>query len=144
MLDPEGRVSTWNSGAERIKGYKAWEIVGKHLSVFYPEEDLQTRKPWRELEVAAQEGRFEDEGWRLRKDGSRFWANVIITALKDENGQLYGFGKVTPDFTDRMRSQEALQQANEQLANELQATTRAEVKLNESQQTLGGLSSHFA
>src|SRR6266568_320753 len=143
MLDPEGRVSTWNNGAERIKGYKAWEIVGKHLSVFYPEEDLQTRKPWRELEVAAQEGRFEDEGWRLRKDGSRFWANVIITALKDENGQLYGFGKVTRDFTDRMRSQEALQQANEQLANEVQERTRAERKLYESEQSLRRLSLHL-
>jgi PAS domain S-box-containing protein len=143
MLDPQGRVSTWNSGAERIKGYKAWEIVGKHLSVFYPEEDLRTRKPWRELEVAAQEGRFEDEGWRLRKDGSRFWANVIITALKDENGQLYGFGKVTRDFTDRMRSQEALQQANEQLANEVQERTRAERKLYESEQSLRRLSLHL-
>ncbi len=143
MLDTEGRVSTWNSGAERIKGYKAWEIVGKHLSVFYPEEDLRTRKPWRELEIATQEGRFEDEGWRIRKDGSRFWANVIITALKDENGQLYGFGKVTRDFTDRMRSQEALEQANEHLANEVQERTRAERKLYESEQSLRRLSLHL-
>jgi PAS domain S-box-containing protein len=143
MLDTEGRVSTWNSGAERIKGYKAWEIVGKHFSVFYPEEDLRTRKPWRELEIAAKEGRFEDEGWRLRKDGSRFWANVIITALKDENGQLYGFGKVTRDFTDRMRNQEALQRANEQLAKEVQERTSAERKLYESEQSLRRLSLHL-
>src|SRR5260370_2844618 len=143
MLDPEGSVITWNAGAERIKGYKASEIVGQHFSRFYPEEDVRGGKPAWELEVAGREGRFEDEGWRLRKDGSRFWANVIITALKDENGQLYGFGKVTRDFTDRMRSQEALQQANEQLANEVQERTRAERKLYESEQWLRRLSLHL-
>jgi PAS domain S-box-containing protein len=109
MLDTEGYVQSWNTGAERIKGYKAAEIIGKHFSVFYPEQELKNRKPWWELELAAKDGRFEDEGWRVRKDGSRFWANVIITAVRDHNGNLVGFGKVTRDFTERMRSQAALQ-----------------------------------
>ena len=84
MLDPEGRVATWNSGAERIKGYTAEEILGQHFSKFYPQEIVERGKPQHELEVAAAEGRFEDEGWRIRKDGSRFWANVIITALRGQ------------------------------------------------------------
>jgi PAS domain S-box-containing protein len=108
MLDPEGRVSTWNIGAERIKGYRSEEIVGQHFSRFYPPEDIQAGKPDFELKEAASEGRFEDEGWRLRKDGSRFWANVIITALRDEDGHLLGFSKVTRDFTDRKRAEEAV------------------------------------
>ena len=90
MLNPEGYVSSWNMGAERIKGYKAEEIMGRHFSCFYPEEDVRNGKPQRELVVAAKEGRFEDEGWRIRKDGSRFWANVIITAIKDGSGKLIG------------------------------------------------------
>lgn len=84
MLDTHGRVSTWNKSAERIKGYKNSEIIGRHFSIFYPEEDRLARKPQRELEIAKKEGRLEDEGWRIRKDGSRFWANVIITALRDD------------------------------------------------------------
>ena len=86
MLDPLGRIVSWNPGAERLKGYTADEIIGKHFSIFYPQEDLDSRKPERELEVASKVGRFEDEGWRLRKDGSRFWANVIITALRQRVG----------------------------------------------------------
>ena len=93
MLDPEGRVATWNSGAQRIKGYTAGEILGQHFSKFYPQESIERGKPQHELEVAATQGRFEDEGWRIRKDGSRFWANVIITALRGQNGQLIGFLK---------------------------------------------------
>ena len=108
MLDPEGRVATWNSGAERIKGYRAEEILGRHFSIFYPQESVDRGKPQHELEVAAGEGRFEDEGWRIRKDGSRFWANVIITALRGKDGQLIGFSKVTRDFTDRKRAEESL------------------------------------
>ena len=108
MLDPEGRVATWNSGAERIKGYTADEILGQHFSKFYPQESVERGKPQHELEVAATEGRFEDEGWRIRKDGSRFWANVIITALRGQDGQLIGFSKVTRDFTDRKRAEESL------------------------------------
>src|SRR5689334_22942541 len=93
-LDPEGYVATWNRGAERIKGYSEAEIVGKHFSVFYPPDEIAAGKPAFELREATRVGRFEDEGWRIRKDGSRFWANVIITALKDSQGLLRGFGKV--------------------------------------------------
>jgi PAS domain S-box-containing protein len=106
MLDPDGYVSTWNSGAQRIKGYRADEIIGKHFSTFYPEEDLRAGKTEYELEVAASEGRFEDEGWRIRKDGSRFWANVVITALRDTTGKLIGFAKITRDLTERKKHEE--------------------------------------
>lgn len=105
MLDPLGRIVSWNPGAERLKGYTAEEIIGKHFSIFYPQHDLDARKPERELEVASQVGRFEDEDWRLRKDGSRFWANVIITALRNETGDLVGFAKVTRDLTERRAAQ---------------------------------------
>jgi len=105
MLDPLGRIISWNAGAERLKGYTADDIIGRHFSIFYPQEDLDTRKPERELDVASKVGRFEDEGWRLRKDGSRFWANVIITALRNEAGELVGFAKVTRDLTERRAAQ---------------------------------------
>jgi formate hydrogenlyase transcriptional activator len=108
MLDPEGKVVTWNIGAQRIKGYSAEEIVGQHFSIFYPQEMVERGKPEHELAVAAAEGRFEDEGWRIRKDGSRFWANVIITALRGHDSQLLGFSKVTRDFTDRKGAEESL------------------------------------
>jgi PAS domain S-box-containing protein len=124
MLDPDGRVATWNAGAERIKGYKAQEIIGQHFSVFYPREDVERGKPDLELNVATEEGRVEDEGWRLRNDGSRFWADVVITALRDESGRLRGFGKVTRDMTERRHAKEAMEIHNAQLeaANqELQA-----------------------
>jgi PAS domain S-box-containing protein len=106
MLDPDGRVATWNEGARRIKGYTAEEIIGKHFSTFYPAEDLAANKPAHELEVAVRVGRFEDEGWRLRKDGTRFWANVIITTLRSETGKVVGFGKVTRDLTERRAAEE--------------------------------------
>jgi PAS domain S-box-containing protein len=112
MLDPEGRVASWNTGAERIKGYRADEIIGQHFARFYPEEDVQRGKPAAELVQARQSGRFEDEGWRVRKDGSRFWANVVITAVRDTAGRLQGFSKVTRDSTDRKRAEEALRDAN--------------------------------
>jgi PAS domain S-box-containing protein len=105
MLDPTGHIVTWNAGAERIKGYKASEIVGSHFSRFYPAEDLATGKTEYELEVAAREGKYEEEGWRLRKDGSRFWASVVITALRDQGGVLRGFAKVTRDITERRESE---------------------------------------
>jgi len=108
-LDLEGRVSSWNAGAERIKGYRAEEIIGQPISRFHPEEDVRSGKPRRELEIAAREGRYEDEGWRLRKDSSRFWANVIITAIHNEAGQLIGFSKVTRDFTERREAQQRLE-----------------------------------
>lgn len=101
VLDQSGHIRTWNPGAERLKGYTAEEAIGKHFSIFYPDEDLAWDKPGMELEVTAREGRFEDEGWRIRKDGSRFWANVIITALRDHEGTLVGFAKVTRDLTER-------------------------------------------
>ena len=140
FLDPQGNVSTWNPGAERIKGYKASEIIGKHFSVFYPDEDIWSRKPHRELEVASHVGRFEDEGWRLRRDGSRFWANVIITAIHDGSGQLLGFAKITRDFTERMRMQEALRRSNIELAAEVAERKSAQKKLAASERSLRQLS----
>ena len=106
MLDPNGLIATWNAGAERIKGYQAGEIIGKHFSVFYPPEDRAWDKPAWELREATREGRFEDEGWRVRKDGSRFWANVVITALRDGDGRLIGFAKVTRDLTERRAAEQ--------------------------------------
>jgi PAS domain S-box-containing protein len=112
-LDPTGHILTWNPGAQRFKGYAASEIIGKHFSIFYPQEDLDTGKPWWELEVAARDGRFEDEGWRLRKDGTPFWANVVITALRDDTGELVGYAKVTRDLSERRRAEEALRESEE-------------------------------
>jgi PAS domain S-box-containing protein len=106
LLDPEGYVATWNAGAQRIKQYLPEEIIGRHFSTFYPEEDKD--KPPRELEIAKRDGSVEDEGWRVRKDGSRFWANVIITAVYDEHRVLRGFAKVTRDMTERKHAEEAL------------------------------------
>jgi PAS domain S-box-containing protein len=115
MLDPEGKVASWNEGAHRIKGYRHQEIVGRHFSVFYPEEDVKRSKPERALEIAKEKGTYEEEGWRVRKDGSRFWASVSITALWDEGGGLRGFAKVTRDITERKRAEEEIQRLNETL-----------------------------
>lgn len=115
LLTPTGEVATWNSGAERSKGYKADEIIGKHFRNFYPVEDQKAEKPEYELRVAAATGRFEDEGWRVRKDGSRFWANVVITAIRDSKGQLIAYGKVTRDLTERKRGEEQLRQLSDRL-----------------------------
>jgi rsbT co-antagonist protein RsbR len=111
MIDLEGRVATWNTGAERLKGYGAPEIVGRHFSCFYPPEAVAAGLPDKELEAARREGRFEDEGWRLRKDGSRFWANVVLTALHDDAGVLRGFSKVTRDLTERNQAAETIRKA---------------------------------
>jgi PAS domain S-box-containing protein len=108
MLDPGGHIISWNPGAERIKGYQRDEIIGRHFSCFYPKEDVEDGKPDQELEIAGREGRFEEEGWRLRKDGSQFWANVIITALRDGSGNIRGFSKVTRDITDRKVADEKI------------------------------------
>ena len=113
MLDPQGRVVTWNAGAERIKQYKADEIIGQHFTKFYPQEAIDRGWPAHELKVATAEGRFEDEGWRVRKDGTQFWANVVITALRDEKGQLRGFSKVTRDLTERKQAEESLRRSEE-------------------------------
>ncbi|HEY5513271.1 MAG TPA: PAS domain S-box protein, partial [Geomonas sp.] len=111
LLDPQGRVSSWNAGAERIKGYRAQEIIGKHFSVFYSKEDVKSGTPQRELDIARSKGSLDQEGWRVRKDGSRFWASVTITALYDGAGELSGFGKVTRDITERRNAEEALQKS---------------------------------
>ena len=105
-LDVEGRVASWNLGAERLKGYSADEIIGCFFGIFYPPDVVASRFPQHELEVAAQVGRFEDEGWRIRKDGSRFWANVVLTALRDSEGALVGYAKVTRDLTERRAAEE--------------------------------------
>ena len=106
LLDSEGYVRSWNAGAQRIKGYSADEIIGRHFSTFYPEAEAKSGKPAEELRIAAADGRWEEEGWRIRKDGSRFWANVVITALREPSGELVGFAKVTRDLTERKRAEE--------------------------------------
>jgi PAS domain S-box-containing protein len=115
MLDPTGVVATWNAGAARIKGYRADEIIGKHFSQFFTPEDLEKKMPSIALETAREQGRFESEGWRLRKDGSRFWALAVLDAVRDENGDLLGFAKITRDMTERREAQLRLQRAQEQL-----------------------------
>ena len=127
VLDPTGHVASWNDGAQRIKGYSAAEIIGRHFSVFYPEEDIASGKPKWELERAAEQGRFEDEGWRVRKDGSRFWANVVITALRDEEGKLVGFAKVSRDLTERRAAeQRAMADARRLAASEAANKAKSE------------------
>src|ERR1700676_501350 len=106
MLDSGGCVASWNAGAQKIKGYAAHEIIGCHFSKFYPPDDVAAGKPDQELVIAAKAGRVEDEGWRVRKDGSMFWANVVISAIYDKNRQLRGFAKVTRDITERKRLRE--------------------------------------
>ncbi|MBN8909988.1 MAG: PAS domain S-box protein, partial [Rhodospirillales bacterium] len=114
MLDPSGLVVNWNQGAERIKGYRAEEIVGRHFSTFYTKEDRASGLPFRALETAGREGRFEGEGWRVRKDGSRFWASVVLDAIYDETGALIGFAKITRDITERIAAQNALRDSERQ------------------------------
>jgi PAS domain S-box-containing protein len=125
MMDEKGRIVSWNEGASKIKGYSAQEIIGKYFSIFYPEEDIISGKPANELKVARAEGRYEEEGWRLRKDGSRFWANIIITAVYNTDKALIGFSKVTRDLTERKKNEQLLKDSNlglQKLANELQTT----------------------
>ena len=132
VLDAEGYIRSWNPGAQRIKGYQADEIIGRHFSVFYPDEDRRAGKPARELEIATRNGRVQDEGWRLRKDGSRFWASVVITALR-QDGKLVGFAKVTRDLTARRTAEEQARRfAAEQAARETSEKSRRTLEeLNE-------------
>jgi len=115
MLDPDGRVTNWNVGAERIKGYSPDDIIGEHFSKFYTPEDFDAGVPHRALETARQEGRYEAEGWRVRKDGTRFWASVVIDAIRDEPGELIGFAKITRDMTEKRETQQRLEESREQL-----------------------------
>ena len=115
LLDTEGRITSWNSGAERIKGYQAREIIGEHISCFYLPEDRASGKPERDLATAQKEGRYEERGWRLRKDGSRFWAMLLITALHDSEGRLVGFSKITRDLTERKLAEDQIRMLNEGL-----------------------------
>jgi len=131
MLNPYGRIVSWNSGAERIKRYLESEILGQHVSCFYTQEDIQLGKPERGLDTAASQGRFEDEGWRVRKDGSKFWANVVITALRDANGELRGFVRVTRDITERKLAEEALQKAHDELEKRVEERTAELRQTNE-------------
>ncbi|MGC2698032.1 MAG: CHASE3 domain-containing protein, partial [Candidatus Angelobacter sp.] len=128
-LDIQGNVASWNAGAERIKGYRAQEIIGKHFSSFYPQEDLAACKPEKELETVATVGRLEDEGWRVRKDRSRFWANTVITAMRDAQGKLIGFSKVTRDLTERKRTEENIKKLNMDLQQHVDELTAANREL---------------
>ena len=143
MLDPEGHILTWNAGAERIKGYRAEEAIGKHFSIFYPPEDIQAGKTEKELAIARQEGRFEEEGWRVRKDGSLFWADVVITALRDEAGNLYGFGKVTRDLTERKLTEDILRRSMKQLEEEIKYRIQAERSAREAEISVRDLSARL-
>jgi PAS domain S-box-containing protein len=131
MLDPLGRIVSWNAGAERIKCYQASEIVGQHVSCFYTNEDIQIGKPEQGLKIAASQDRFEDEGWRVRKDGSKFWANVVTTALRTEDGQLRGFARVTRDITERKLASQALQKAHDELEKRVEERTAELTQTNE-------------
>jgi len=140
MLNPEGRILSWNTGAERIKGYRADEVIGKHFSIFYPEEDIWRGKTEMELEIAKRECHFEEQGWRVRKDGSQFWADVVITALRDESGRLYGFGKVTRDLTKRKLTEDMLRLSMEQLEEENKCRIEAERSAREAEVSVRELS----
>jgi PAS domain S-box-containing protein len=141
-LDPAGYIVSWNPGAQRFKGYTASEIIGQHFSVFYPPDDVAARKPDIELEVAAAEGRLEDEGWRVRKDGTQFWANVVITALREPDGALVGFAKITRDLTKRkLAEQQAIEDAR-RLASEETLRRAAESRTRDLADVLEQLRNH--
>ncbi len=123
MLDPKGVVTSWNTGAERIKGFATDEILGKHFSNFYTEEDRAAGVPKTALETARREGKYEAEGWRVRKDGTRFWASVVIDAIKDESGDLVGFAKITRDMTEKRQAQQALLEAERRFRILVQGVT---------------------
>lgn len=131
MLDPTGRITTWNAGAERIKGYTAEEITGQHFSVFYTAEDLASGKPSKELVTAVEAGHYEEEGWRVRKDGTRFWANVVLTPIRRNDGGVAGFAKVTRDLTQRRAADERAMMDAQRIAAEEGARAAAEQRAHE-------------
>ena len=123
MLDPDGNVTSWNAGAERIKGFKADEIVGKHFSTFYTQEDRGAGMPQKVLETARREGKYAGEGWRVRKDGSRFWASIVVDRINDPSGELIGFAKITRDMTDQREAQQAVLDAERRFRMLVQGVT---------------------
>ena len=123
MLSPEGIITSWNTGAQRFKGYKPSEILGEHFSRFYLEEDRAAGVPARALATAAEHGRFEGEGWRQRKDGSRFWAHVIIDPIRRPSGELIGFAKITRDLTERRAAEQTIRQSEEQFRRLIQGVS---------------------
>jgi PAS domain S-box-containing protein len=145
MLDPEGRILSWNEGAKAIKGYSANEIIGQHFSVFYTQEDKQNNKPDKELQIALKKGKYEEEGWRVRKDGSLFWANIIISPVYDADKRHIGFSKVTRDLTERMESDKALKKSNllyKNIAEELNRTNQDLKQVNEQLEQFASIASH--
>lgn len=135
QLDRDGNVVSWNAGAQRLKGYNSAEIIGHHFSIFYPQEDQRKNKPGDILARAVRQGRTEDEGWRVRKDGSRFWADVVVTALRDSNGNLLGFAKLTRDSTENRERAEALTKAKELLELRVEQRTAVLTRLNNEMRT---------
>src|ERR1700678_3116235 len=129
VLDPAGHILTWNAGAQSMKGYSKEEIIGQHFSKFYPPEAVQSGWPERELALAQKEGRFADEGWRVRKDGSVFWASVIISTLRAPDGSLSGFAKVTRDMSEQRKGDERIQALNRELRDRV-------AQLDESQKVI--------
>jgi PAS domain S-box-containing protein len=142
MLDPTGRVLTWNEGAQRIKGYSADQVIGEHFSIFYEEAAVQSGRPDWELVVAEREGKFEEDGWRLRQDGTKFWANVVITALRDSGGELRGFGKVTRDITERKLEEERRLEQQRQEAEQLRQHAERMSQLEKVKRDFLNLASH--
>jgi PAS domain S-box-containing protein len=145
MLDEKGRIISWNEGARRIKGYEGIDIIGKYFSIFYPEEDILNGKPAYELKVARAEGKYEEEGWRVRKDGTLFWASVVITAIYNSEGIHIGFSKVTRDLTERKEAERALRESYERyrlLAEELRATNTELSYANEELEQFTSIVSH--
>jgi PAS domain S-box-containing protein len=135
LMNPEGEIATWNIGAERIKGYSAKEIIGKHFSVFYPDEE--TEKAAQLLEIAYKEGRVEDVGWRVRKDGSKFWADVVITSIFDSEGTHLGYGKVTKDLTEQV-NMERLKRSYDEVEAMVRDVSELNAELRESNSKLVG------